>query len=182
MMKEEFVELKNVRFLNYICLICKLMDPRDYLCTDGVYGVYDEERHLKPHRKLPNVALSAQESAENDNITEFRGDIERKFGDLQNKFTIVKDVFRHGDLKFNYEAKLCCALSNAEMYGNKEAHDEDVDNHPFFSTPLYLLPFEIAALPVVPQSPNRLYGNNYQASCKFLLALLTKKLQMMKMS
>ena len=48
-----------------------------------------------------------EEKKENEEISEFRGDIERNFGIMQTKFGIVKKRFRHGDLVVNAEIKLC---------------------------------------------------------------------------
>jgi len=83
------------------------MDILDIICTDGVYGLFDENRHLKPHRKPRNGALSKFQQQENDEITEFRGDIERKFGNLVNKFGILKKRFKHGERIYNFECRLC---------------------------------------------------------------------------
>jgi len=83
------------------------MDNNDIICTDGVYGLFDEDRHLKPHRKPNNRPLSDKKQHENDQITEFRGDIERKFGHLVNKFGILKKRFKHGEQVFNLECRIC---------------------------------------------------------------------------
>jgi hypothetical protein len=79
----------------------------DVICTDGVYGIFHETQHLRPHRKPSNGHLTNAEQRENEEITEFRGDQERIFGDLVNKFGILKKRFRHGDLVFNDEVRLC---------------------------------------------------------------------------
>lgn len=51
------------------------------MCTDGVYGKAWARRFdvrvLLPHRKPRGKELTSAQVAENDIITEFRGDIER---------------------------------------------------------------------------------------------------------
>lgn len=62
---------------------------------------------MKPHRKHPKNGFTKEETRENEEIAQFRGDIERHFGIMETKFGIVKKIFRHGDLVVNAEIKLC---------------------------------------------------------------------------
>ena len=57
------------------------VDVNDVVATDGGYGRIQEKilGHIKPHRKPKNKTLSPSQIEENDVITEFRGDIERKW-------------------------------------------------------------------------------------------------------
>ena len=85
----------------------KKLCAKDFICTDGVYGIFLENQQLKPHRKPRYGELTEEQVQENDEITEFRGDIERKFGNLKNKFAILRKQFRHGDTDVNAEIRLC---------------------------------------------------------------------------
>ena len=86
------------------------MDPLDKICTDMVYGVFEEDRHCQAHRKPPHGELTTAENQENNEITEFRGDIERRFGTLVKKFGILKKDFRHSEIYFNQEIRICTEL------------------------------------------------------------------------
>jgi len=63
--------------------------------------------HLKPFRKPKNGNLTEEQEHFNNVITEFRGDIERKFGELVNRFGIIKEAYRHDEHTYNFEFKLC---------------------------------------------------------------------------
>lgn len=67
------------------------------ICTDGVYGSFPqlEGRHLKPHRKPRNRPLTEARSRENNEIIEFCGDIERRFGTAVSKLEILQSMIRH---------------------------------------------------------------------------------------
>lgn len=80
------------------------LDTRDVVVTDGVYGQLPIQ-HLKPHRKPRNGNLSKEQKKENDVITEFRGDIERKFGHVKTKFAVLASIFQHGEENFNIELR-----------------------------------------------------------------------------
>ena len=88
------------------------MHEEDYICTDGVYGVFHPEKHLKPHRKPRDRELSEEEVLENSVISDFRGDIERRFANLKNNFRILRKQFRHGDDCFNQEARICMTFGS----------------------------------------------------------------------
>jgi len=61
---------------------------------------------VKPHRKPKRKSLTPAQQRENDMFSEFRGDIERKFGEQVTRFAIIRLPFRHGELRFNSEFKI----------------------------------------------------------------------------
>ncbi len=77
-------------------------DPRDILMTDGVYRRHGT-RHVRPHRTPQNGALTAEQEAENDQLSEVRGKLERKFGTQTSKFDIISKSFCNGEHRFNNE-------------------------------------------------------------------------------
>ena len=81
------------------------MDPEDVLCTDGVYRKMGHW-HVKPHKKKPGESLTPAQEDENDQISETRGPIERKFGLQTIKFDIIGKRFLHGEHRFNPEFKI----------------------------------------------------------------------------
>ena len=83
----------------------KNRDPSDILATDGVYRKY-ASWHVRPHRAPKNGELDAEQSDENDQFSEFRGNIERYFGTLSSRINLVNAKFRHGERRFNYEFKI----------------------------------------------------------------------------
>ena len=80
-----------------------LCDDQDITCFDGVYGKIDSMRQLLPHRKPKGRELSAKQKHENDEIAEFRGDIERVFGAATKKLAIFDEIWQHGEKTFNFE-------------------------------------------------------------------------------
>lgn len=75
--------------------------------TDGGYGTITAARHVKPHRKPINGELSEEQVRENEVISEFRGNIERKFGEAKTKMAVISSdtSFRHGEEVFNIEIR-----------------------------------------------------------------------------
>jgi len=145
------------------------LDDRDILASDGTYRSF-RELHVRPHRKPRNGTLSKAKSRENDIFSEFRGDIERKFGDQVSKFNIVYEGFRHGEARFNREFKIVCALLNLELETNKDPDLETAaQNHPFFSfdtLPLNEIYGEEAALDSENEQDNSeedLHANKFKA-------------------
>lgn len=99
----------------------KNLDERDITCFDGGYQSIDREvSSLLPHRKKKGVPLSLGQDQENDEIAEFRGDVERVFGRLATKFDFLTVAYRHGDAEFNGDFKLACALLNCELKGKAD--------------------------------------------------------------
>lgn len=85
----------------------KECDENDILMSDGIYKRRSKKiRHVKPHRNSTKNPLSSAKVAENDQLSETRGKIERKFGDQVSKFDIISKPFRHGEQRFNHEFKI----------------------------------------------------------------------------
>jgi hypothetical protein len=97
-------------------------DKSDIVCTDGVYGTsWARSRGLKvciPHRKPRDRKFTTGEVKENDEISEFRGDIERVFGGRATKYQWFKS---HGTIFQGKEEFLLWEVkrgtkSNSEMH------------------------------------------------------------------
>jgi hypothetical protein len=117
-----------------------ILDPQDMICFDGGYqGINKDLPACLPHRKPKHGQLTNAELTENDRIGEFRGDIERRFGQLVAKFQFLKVHYRHGEETFNLVFKLACSLLNAELLGTREENlDLDaVSNHKCFRFGLF---------------------------------------------
>ena len=119
-------------------------------------------------------SFQPEEEMENNILTEFRGDIERRFATLVNKFNVVKHTYRHGERTFNYEFKLCkwfyftimtigCALLNAELEGKSNNDENPVSA--FFSCNFFEIipPNEEAPNNDVPVLSQRLFGDKFAA-------------------
>lgn len=105
---EDLVEVPHVFLVFasigvYYCL--KGRHPLDILATDGVYREY-ASWHVRPHRVPKNGQLDPAQSKENDEFSEFRGNIERYFGTLTSRIGLINAKFRHGELRFNSEFKI----------------------------------------------------------------------------
>jgi len=135
----------------------------DIVCFDGGYGKIQGINCCVPRRKPRNKELSKLKKEENDEISEFRGDIERKFGTSCNKFGIISNMWRHGEEIYNFEFRKCFALMNAEIKGK---YEDDIvlitaKNHPFFSFDEFIMPGNIQDKESESDSESGIYGYKF---------------------
>lgn len=110
-----------------------ILQPGDCVCFDGGYQSIDQEvPAILPHRKHPNYDLTPGQIRENFEIGGVRSPIERKFGELVNKFKFLKRSYRQGDASFNYNFRIACSLLNCFLLEKNRMINPEFMNHPVF--------------------------------------------------
>jgi DDE superfamily endonuclease len=110
----------------------KLMGPQDKIAFDGGYfGLEKDLAYVIPHRKHPKKPLSEKLAQQNNEFSEFRGDVERIFGRLATKFDFLTHIYRLEHNLFNIDMKLACAILNCELEG-KQNQSTAYSNHALF--------------------------------------------------
>jgi len=140
------------------------LDFEDVVCMDGGYFEIPTVSCLIPHRKPRDRNLTFEEEYENRIISEFRGDIERKFGILVSKFSSCNSRWRYPEEKFNSTFRVCLSLLNAESLGKDPTKfNPECLNHIFFSQNLFSTTEHTQAT-VKQFSSVNLYGDQFELS------------------
>jgi len=135
------------------------IDHGDIVCFDGGYGsdVLGFTCCI-PHRKPFHRELTTEEIEENNIISEFRGTIERCFGNIVTKYACIALPWRHGEEKFNTILKTVCSLVNIDkMILEDRGLENLVQNHPFFKS----LQFDMITVPKKEEHPNPILHGNF---------------------
>jgi hypothetical protein len=137
------------------------VDDRDVIAFDGAYQdmPLPEDQVVLPHR-MPDSA----QSDENDEFTNFRGDVERSFGAAVTKFPWLVRKYAHGEAEFNEDFKHACAILNCELLAKQKYlldpdSEENLRNHPFFSSRIDI--FEEVVVEELPEPTESLWGNKW---------------------